>query len=260
MLHVKNLCFSYTTSSSAIQDISFVAKEGEITAILGPNGAGKSTLFHLILGTLKAHSGEIQTQDTSLMGLSLAKRARHISYVPQEWHSPFNYTTLDVVLMGLSPKLGLFSQPSKSDIQKANDILTLLGITHLGERGIGELSGGERQMALLGRALMQDTPILLLDEPTSHLDLKNQMKILSILEHLAKTTKLCIVVTLHDPNLASQYANRIVAIKKGKVYHSGNVQEMMDKQRLEGLYDHPIELTTLDGHPIMRGKKECFCD
>lgn len=258
MLHVKELNFTYPHSNSSIDRVSFEAKAGEITTILGPNGAGKTTLFRLILGALKPKSGAICSGDITLSSLSLAQRACYISYVPQEWQSPFNFSTLDAVLMGLAPKLGLFSSPTYKDEKKAMNILDSLDIAHLAHQGIQELSGGQKQMALLARALLQDTPILLLDEPTSHLDLKNQMKILSMLEHLAKTKKLCIVLTLHDPNLAAQFANRIVALKRGSVYATGGIEEMMQKDLLEGLYEHGVELAYLDNRPIMRGKKESF--
>lgn len=254
MLSVKNLNFSYQKKLT-IKNISFESKKGEITAILGPNGAGKSTLFNLILGILKPNSGSIEVDGVSINSIKSNLRARYISYVPQEWNSPFNYKAIEIVLMGLVSKFGILSNPSNADIKKAEKLFEFLDIEKLAYKGIKNLSGGERQMVLLCRALMQDTPVLLLDEPTSHLDLKNQMKILSTLENLINNKKISIILTLHDPNLASQYADKIITVKNGKIYASGSVNDIMKKEILEGLYEHPIEMAVLDDKYIMFGKK-----
>ncbi|MDO5046620.1 ABC transporter ATP-binding protein [Campylobacter sp.] len=256
MLRVKNLNFSYQSKEElTIKNISFESKEGEITAILGPNGAGKSTLFNLILGILKPSGGSVEVDEVCLNSLKFNSRARYISYVPQEWNSPFNYKAIEIVLMGLASKIGMLSNPSGADIKRAEELFEFLDIKKLARKGIKDISGGERQMVLLCRALIQDTPVLLLDEPTSHLDLKNQMKILSTLEYLISTKKISIVLTLHDPNLASQYANNIVALKRGEIYASGSVEDMVKKEILEGLYEHPIEIAILEGRHMIRGKK-----
>ncbi|WP_033915667.1 ABC transporter ATP-binding protein [Campylobacter sputorum] len=255
MLEVSNLNFSYTKKYQTLKNIYFKANQKELTIILGSNGVGKSTLFNLILGNLKPKSGDIKIDGKSIVNLHPNKRAKLVSFVPQEWSSPFNYKALDIVLMGLASKISLFSNPSKDDIFRATNLFELLDIKHLINSNIKELSGGQRQMILLCRALITQSPVLLLDEITSHLDLKNQIKILSILQYLAKHKDISILSTLHDPNLASLYADYIIALKDGTIYVSGRKDEVINQEILENLYETPIEMSFYNGSYIVRGKK-----
>lgn len=258
MLEIKNLNFAYNKNEPTLKNISFRAKKGEMTVILGANGVGKSTLFSLILGNLKPSSGDILAQDISILKISPKKRAKLVSFVPQEWNSPFNYKTLDIVLMGLISQKSIFENPSKSDILRANELFELLEIKHLINSNILELSGGERQMILLCRALISKAPIMILDEVTSHLDLKNQMKILSILEYLSKD--MVIILSLHDANLVSLYANYIVTLKNGAIFKQGKKHEIIDKDILESLYETPVEMSLCGESYMIRGEKLNYKD
>ncbi len=257
MLEIKELGYKHKHSKNGIEDISMSAKSGEITVVLGPNGAGKTTFFRSTLGALKADVGNVFVGNEDITDKTPKEKSKYMAYVPQEWQSPFRFKVLEVVMMGFASRLGMFSQPSKTDEQEALSKLEGLGILHLKDRGIDEISGGERQMVLLARALVQNAPVLLLDEPTSHLDLKNQMKVLCHLESLVKKNKITALVTIHDPNLAAQFADYVVAIKNGKLFAKGMVEEVMKKEVLAKLYDTDIEVSTLCDRPIVRGLKEC---
>jgi iron complex transport system ATP-binding protein len=255
MLEVNQLTYNYGLSKAAIENVSFTAKCGKITVILGPNGAGKTTLFRSIIGALKAQTGKVSVQGKDLAGLTLRERARHIAYVPQEWQSPFRFTVIEAVIMGFSASLPLLATPGARHESEAMLRLESLGIAHLAHRGIDEISGGERQLALLARALVQNAPVILLDEPTSHLDLHNQMKVLCTLDSFVKHDGVTAVVTIHDPNLAAQFADHIVMLKKGRIFAEGDTTSVMRTDVLEALYHVPIEMTILEGRPIIRGKR-----
>lgn len=255
MLDVNQLTFHYEASEAGIDRVSFTAARGKITAILGPNGAGKTTLFRCILGALKAQSGSVHVQGKALSGLSTRARARHLAYVPQEWQSPFRYTVLEAVVMGFSARLSLLTPPGKQEEDEAMARLTSLGIAHLARRGIDEISGGERQLALLARALVQKAPVILLDEPTSHLDLRNQMRVLEMLDAFVRQNDVAAVVTIHDPNLAAQFADHVVMLKQGRIFAEGGIAAVMREDVLEALYHHPVEMAILAGRPIIRGKR-----
>lgn len=258
MLDIENINFTHKNSTNGIKNISMSAKSGQITAILGPNGAGKTTLFRLVLGALKPQSGKIIVNNEDITDKEPKKRAKYTAYVPQEWQSPFRYSVLEVVMMGFASKMSIFKEPGDGEKDKAMSELESLGIAHLWNRGIDEISGGERQIALLARALVQESPVLLLDEPTSHLDLKNQMKVLCHLEALVQKKSIAALVTIHDPNLAAQFADYVVAIKKGEMFMGGSVAEVMNNEVLKGLYDTDVETMELCGRPIVRGKKGCL--
>ncbi len=257
MLEVKNLSFKHKSQKKEIlKKISLTANPGEITTILGPNGAGKSTLFKCITGIWKNYEGEILINGKKIDQLSFRKRAKFFSVVPQEHEPPFPYTVFEVVLMGRASYVGLFSSPKKEDYQKAEEALEVVKIFHLKDIPYTKISGGERQLTLIARALTQDAPVMILDEPTSHLDFRNQLLILKTIKQIVKKRKLTAVLTLHDPNLASLFSDKIIIIKKGQVIHTGYPEEVITEEILKKVYEVEVEIVKYNGANLVIPKVE----
>ncbi len=232
MLEVKALSYR-----SILYDLTFSVAPGELVAILGPNGAGKTTLFRCLAQLIKPDQGEILLQGRPIEVYSPKELYQILTLAPQFSQIGFPYTVLTVALMGRASYLSPFSRPRKHDYEKAQEALALLGIQDLASRPFNTLSGGQRRLVLIARALAQEAKLLLLDEPTAHLDLKHQILVLSKIRELSRQKGLTILVSLHDPNLALTYADRVLCLKKGKL-----VGELTDQDRkwvqqtLEDLY------------------------
>ena len=188
ILEVKDLSFSYNSRSKVLEGVSFDIEKGEIFSVLGPNGSGKTTLLKCLNGILKPPSGKINLENIDISRLSVSELAKHIAYVPQIHRPVFSYTVLDIVAMGRNPYIGDFSLPGKKDTDIAIEKLKLLEICHLKNRSYTDLSGGEMQLVMIARALTQEPEILLLDEPISHLDFRNQIRVMQIVKKLLTTT------------------------------------------------------------------------
>src|SRR5690349_15824635 len=209
MLKIQNLSVSYG-SRRVLHDVSIDVQSGEVLALIGPNGAGKSTLIRAVSGVIPLAGGHVRTNGDDFARLSTLQRARYIATVPQAVSLPPAYTVWETVLFGRTPYLGFLGQPSKKDEEIARHALSRVSALPFAERRVGELSGGEQQRVLLARALCQSTPILLLDEPTAHLDLQYQVGILEIIHELAHRDHLAVLIALHDLNLAAHFADRVV--------------------------------------------------
>ncbi|MDO5846657.1 MAG: ABC transporter ATP-binding protein [Methanocorpusculum sp.] len=243
-LSVSHLSYSYDRKGrQVLQDISFSAKEGDLMAVLGPNGVGKSTMFKCILGFFKTYSGDVKLNGVDVKHLTYKEIARHVAYIPQSTYPVFNYEVLDVVLMGLTSHISLLAAPKKEHIEAAEAALASLGIAHLAHAGYGEISGGERQLALIARALVQQAKILIMDEPTANLDYGNQFRVMCRIQGLAKDGYI-IILSTHNPDHAFLYANRVIMMFGGKVIADGVPDEVLDARLIHDVYgvDTKIEV------------------
>ena len=217
--------------------------QGEVLALLGPNGGGKTTLLKTLLGLLKPLAGEAAIEGKSLAAYSVRERARHIAYVPQLHTPTFAFTVEAVVLMGRTAHGSLFARPSAHDREVARQSLIRFGIDHLAERPYTMISGGERQLVLLARALAQEPQFIVLDEPTASLDFGNQGKVMREIRALA-TSGHGVLFTTHDPNHALRAADRAYLLRDGERIAEGKVADVLTKVQLEELYRAPVEMLT----------------
>ncbi len=218
-------------------------QQGEVLALLGPNGGGKTTLLKTLLGILKPLAGEAQIDGRSLAGLSIRERAQRVAYVPQVHNPTFAFTVESVVLMGRTAHGGLFSRPSAKDREVAGRALDAFGIAHLNERPYTMISGGERQLVLLARALAQEPQFIVLDEPTASLDFGNQGKVMREIRTLAASGH-GVLFTTHDPNHALRAADRAYLLRGGERVAEGAVRDVLTRTQLEALYGAPVEALT----------------
>ncbi|PTM40549.1 ABC transporter ATP-binding protein [Bosea sp. 124] len=227
------------------RDIALSLARGEVLALLGPNGSGKTTLLKTLLGLLPARDGTLTLDGAPLAALSPPQRARALGYVPQAHAGTFAFTVLAVVLMGRSAHGNIFAAPSARDHAVAHAMLARFGIAHLAERPYTLISGGERQLVLIARALAQEPAYVILDEPTASLDFGNQGRVMSEIRRLA-AEGLGVLFTTHDPNQALRHADRVMMIRDGQALASGPADALLTPDRLEQLYGVSIE-TVRDG-------------
>ncbi len=246
MLKIESLSVSYGPRR-ILHDISLNVQSGEVLALIGPNGAGKSTLIRAVSGVIP-YSGHIRTNGDDFAALSPMRRARYIATVPQAVALPPAYTVWETVLFGRTPYLGFLGQPSPKDEDIARQSLARVSALPFAERRVGELSGGEQQRVLLARALCQSTPILLLDEPTAHLDLQYQVNILELVSELAHKDNLAVLVALHDLNLAAHYADRIALMVAGNIKAMGKPKDVLQPDLIEEAYCLPVQVVK---HPFL---------
>ena len=233
MLSVQGLTCGYG-GTPVVGDISFSLEEGEFLAILGPNGTGKTTLLRA-LGMLRPpQSGRCLLAGEDLSRLSPRERARRVAYLPQNTQAPFPMTAMDVVLLGRAP-YSRFS-PNQEDREAAAAVLDRLGLGGLALRDVSRLSGGERQQVLLARALAQKPQLLLLDEPTSSLDLKNQLHTMALVRELCRKEGLTAVAAIHDLNLAAMFCSPLLMLLKGQIFAQGTPREVLTPENILAIY------------------------
>ena len=243
MLEVNNLSFSYG-SRLILNDVSLRAERGEFVSVLGGNGVGKSTLFKCILGILPGYSGTVTVDGRDTRTMSVREIAQKIAYIPQLNASVFNYSVGDIVLMGTTAGLGSLRSPGREEKRRADEAMERMGISCLKGRCFHHLSGGERQLVVIARALAQQAGILLIDEPTSALDFGNQMRILNEAKNLARDGYLVIQST-HDPERAYIYSDRMIALKNGTVFAQGTPGEVLTEENILELYGVSTKLTSI---------------
>jgi len=256
-LEVRNATFAYRGGGDEIfRGIGFSVGEGDLLSVLGPNGCGKTTLIKCLCGILRPKEGEILLNGRAVHSLTRAEIARNIGYIAQEHDQVFPYSVLEVALMGRAPHLGWFSLPSDKDIRIAEEALRMMDISHLRDRPYTEISGGERQLTLIAAVLAQQPKMLVLDEPTSHLDLKNQIFILGTMRKFAKEG-LSVVMTTHLPNHALHYSSRVVLMSKGGVITVGSAEEVITEKNLSKTYGVDIKILSVSD-PIGTNLKFCM--
>ena len=248
---LQQVSFRYTpTGPLVLNAVSVEVPVGAITALLGPNGSGKSTLLHLILGLLPPGSGSVQLMGRHYREYGRREASRILGLVPQDEHVAFDLSVLEYVLLGRAPYLNLLERPRQEDRQLAFGALATAGISALETRPVPSLSGGERQLATVARALAQQPAILLLDEPTSHLDLANARRILQVLRSLKETGK-TIIFTTHDPNAAAAIADHVILLRGGKVLSSGPAALVLTAENLSATYGVQVDVVEVQGRPLI---------
>jgi iron complex transport system ATP-binding protein len=246
MLKIQSLSASYN-SRQILHEISLDVQSGQVLALIGPNGAGKSTLVRAASGVIP-YTGHVRTNGDDFASLSPIQRARYIATVPQAVSMPPAYTVWETVILGRTPYLGFLGQPSEKDEEIARQSLQRVSALPFADRRVGELSGGEQQRVLLARALCQSTPILLLDEPTAHLDLQYQVSLLELVSELAHKDNLAVLVALHDLNLAAHYADRIALMVAGNIKAMGTPKEVLQPELIADAYCLPVQVVP---HPFL---------
>ena len=242
-IRVEHLSFSYG-QKAVLQDISFSVEKGEFLSVLGPNGAGKSTLFRCILGLLPGYSGEVLVNERNIKDFSVQEASRQIAYIPQKSRSVFHYSVFEVVLMGRTNRANIFKSPGREDVQACLNALEKVGIGQLKDRCFHKLSGGEQQLVLIARALAQDAPVLLLDEPTANLDFGNQILVLKQAKKLAREGY-TVIQTTHHPEQSYLFSDRIFALKDGRGLAHGKPSEVLTGEMVKTLYHTDVNVISL---------------
>ena len=251
IISVAELQFGYAASEQQVfERLSLDIEPGTITALLGPNGSGKSTLLHLLLGALEPQAGLILVARCNRTQYSAREFGHLVGLVSQDEYLPFNFTVLEYVLLGRAPHLHLLGHPTQHDRQVATRALEALGLSEFKSRPIQALSGGERQLVTVARALAQEPRILLLDEPTSHLDLGNQQRIRQVMRQL-RTQERTVLFTTHDPNEAAAVADQVVLLSKGKIQSTGKVREALTPTHLAATYGVEVEVVENNGRLVI---------
>jgi len=247
-LKVKEVEFSYA-SVLVLKDICLELAASEMLGVVGPNGAGKSTLLRCIDRILKPQRGDILLDGQDIKEMHLMELARKMGYIPQTTSQIFPATVFDTVLMGRRPHLGWRS--SEKDAEKVLEMLQMLDIEEFAMRDINELSGGQQQKVFIARALTQEPEILLLDEPTSNLDIRHQLEVMDIIKNIVREKRISAIMAIHDLNLASRYADRIVMMNSGKIFAAGNPVSVLTPDNIKWVYGVEAEVNNNNGKPYI---------
>ena len=242
MLLASELSYGYSSGrrnvrSFTLDHVSVTVERGSLTGLLGPNGCGKTTLLNLLSGVLQPEHGHVSLNGASLAGRSRRDIARHLAVVPQETHPAFDYTVMEMVLMGRHPHLGVFELEGPRDLALAQDALAATGTEHLAGRAYMTLSGGEKQRVVIASALTQLPEVLLLDEPTASLDLGYQLEVAALLRRLNLERGVTMVLATHDLNLAASLCDRLILMRDGRVVAQGPTRDVLTAGSIRRIYD-----------------------
>jgi iron complex transport system ATP-binding protein len=236
LLEIDNLTFGYSPQDPVIKRLNIEIREGEFVAIAGPNGAGKTTLLKLLCGLLKCSSGMVSLEGKSIDSHSVRELATRLALVRQETTPVFEFSVAELVAMARTPYVGTLGFEGAEDRRAVNEAMDMTETAHFADRPVGQLSGGERQRVFIARALAQDTPVILLDEPTSFLDLRHRVGIYDLLKRMQKQKAKTIVTVTHDMNLAAQYCNRILLLADDGRYEYGATTQVLTAERIERVF------------------------
>lgn len=246
----QNLHFAYN-GNAILTAVDLEVKKGEFCVLLGRNGSGKTTLIYCLAGLLRPQKGAVAIDDLDLGTASLPEIARRVSLVPQEHADIFPFRVLDVVVMGRTATFRFSQRPGPEDYRTARRVLAELNAEPLAERNFNRISGGERRIALLARAMLQAEDTLLLDEPTNHLDFNNKYRLLSKIKGLCREKGTRVIASLHDPNLAAGFADTVVMLSGGRVLANGDVHRVMTEKMISRLYQTPTRRVETDTGEVL---------
>jgi len=234
-INVQNLSHAYG-DLPVLNNITFSVSKGDFFIIIGPNGSGKTTLMKMLSGILKPQNGQLEIMGRSIDKYARKNLAQTIAFVPQTIPVDFPFTVTEIVLMGRSPYLGILGLEQEIDLEIAQRAITFTGIEHLAHRKLDQLSGGEQQRVFIARAICQQPQVILLDEPTSSLDLAHQVRLMDLMERLKTDKGVTVVMVSHDVNLAAMYGNRLLLLNQGQIMRLGPPEEVLTFQTLEETY------------------------
>ncbi len=249
MIEVDQLSFSYG-KHAVLKHLTFSIEAGKLLSVLGPNGVGKSTLFRCLLGLNKTYTGTVQINKADIKTFTTRQMAETMAYIPQSHSSTFNYSVVEMVVMGTAHRVSKFSTPSVKDYEKAYDALDQMNMRSYAERYFNELSGGEQQMVLIARALAQQAKILLMDEPTSNLDFGNQLRVMEKIKMLTEKGY-TVIQSSHNPQHALMFSDEIMALYAGQIIAKGIPGEVVTKGLLEKLYQTNVEILEVKGERLI---------
>lgn len=240
-IKINNISFKYDKKAAelTLNDINLDLNDGSINVLLGLNGCGKTTLLKLLAGLERPLNGTIYYDDDEIAKISIKERSKKFSYVPQHSYVVGDILVGDYLLFGTANKLAFYQSPGEEEKQLVTSVSEKLGITHLLDKNIGEVSGGERQIIFIACALIQDTPIILLDEPTSALDIKNQNKVLTVLKEISKEGK-TIILSSHNPNHALFLDSNVILMNKGVIATTGSAKDLITVEKLTSIYGEHV--------------------
>ncbi len=245
-LEIDGVHFSYQ-SQPVLEDVNFRLAHGEVLALIGPNGSGKSTLLKCINRILKPQGGSILIEGDLTTAYQQEELAQCVGYVPQKESKSFPTTVFETIMMGRKPYINFKAQ--NEDLEIVADIIEELGLTELAQKNINNLSGGQQQKVLVGRALAQQPEVLLLDEPTSNLDLKHQLEIMNLIQAQVKDN-ISSVIALHDLSLAARYSDKIIILKEGSIFAAGGL-EVLTSENLEAVYEVEVSVADVGGRKVI---------
>ncbi len=246
MLEVRDVNFHYGTKR-ALENVTFTVEEGEFFGVVGPNGSGKTTLLRCISGILKPQSGTVRFSGSDLQNLGKREIAKNMAMVPQSSAMNFTFTALEIVVMGRNPHVSRFRMEGQRDYKVAENAMKLTRTQHLASRLVNTLSGGEQQRVIIARALAQEPKLMLLDEPTVHLDINHQLGIMELTRKLNRSNSITIIAVFHDLNLAAQYCDKLMLMDEGKIASIGNTHQVLTPKNIRKAYhvnvlvkEHPL--------------------